>query len=512
MTGSASLNAARRSEELERLTAGEIVDVLVVGGGISGVGVALDAASRGLSVALLERRDLAFGTSRWSSKLIHGGLRYLAHGDFGLAWQSARERAALMGTIAPHLVRPLPFVVPLTPDLPAFQGALVELGARIANSLRLASGTGRVILPPPRRISGAEARRLAPGLRPDGLRGAILYWDGQLEDDARLVIAVARTAAAHGARILTYCAVTEVLSAGACARDELTGETFELRARHVVNATGVWAGDLEPRVHLEPSKGAHVILPAAALGHPRAAVTVPVEGEAGRWVFALPNEDGRVTIGVTDERCENVEREAPSVNPHDVQTLLGAINRAHVRPVQADEVIGRFAGLRPLVAGETGTTADLSRRHVVIEDPDSHALSLVGGKLTTYRAMAQDVVDRIAARAGVNARPCNTARLPLIGAATPDTLRGIAAPARLTRRYGAEAPALLSLATEDLGLLQPIADGIPVLGVELSFAIRHELALTPEDLLDRRTRIGLIAADREAANGPAQELLSAFLD
>lgn len=229
-------------------------------------------------------------------------------------------------------------------------------------------------------------------------------------------------------------------------------------------------------MHLAPSKGAHVILPAAALGHPRAAVTVPVEGEAGRWVFALPNEDGRVTIGVTDERCENVEREAPSVNPHDVQTLLAAINRAHVRPVQATEVIGRFAGLRPLVAGETGTTADLSRRHVVIEDPDSHALSLVRGKLTTYRATAQDVVDRIAARAGVNARPCNTAKLPLIGAATPDTLPGIAAPARLTRRYGAEAPALLTLASEDPGLLQPIADRIPVLGVELSFAIRHELA------------------------------------
>jgi len=173
MTGSASLNAVRRSEELERLATGEVVDVLVVGGGISGVGVALDAASRGLSVALLERRDLAFGTSRWSSKLIHGGLRYLAHGDFGLAWQSARERAALMGTIAPHLVRPLPFVVPLTPDLPAFHGALVELGARIANSLRRAAGTARAILPSPRRISAAEARRLAPGLRPDGLRGAI---------------------------------------------------------------------------------------------------------------------------------------------------------------------------------------------------------------------------------------------------------------------------------------------------------------------------------------------------
>jgi len=486
-----------------------VLDVLVVGGGISGVGVALDAASRGLSVALLERRDLAFGTSRWSSKLIHGGLRYLAHGDFALAWESARERAALIATIAPHLVRPLPFLVPLTADVPAPQGALVELGARIGNVLRLASGTGRGTLPPPRRISATEARRLAPGLRPDGLRGAILYWDGQLEDDARLVIAVARTAAANGARILTRCSVTEIDSDGARARDELSGHTFQARARHVVNATGVWAGDLEPRARLQPSKGAHVIVPAAALGHPRAAVTVPVQGERGRWVFALPTAEERVTIGVTDERCEDTERDAPSVEPRDVEALLGAINRALADPVDASDMIGGFAGLRPLVAGETGTTADLSRRHALIEDPDTGALTLVGGKLTTYRAMAQAVVDRIVARADDGPRPCRTTRLPLVGAAPPQKLRAIRAPERLVRRYGAEAPALIELAGADPRLLEPVADGIPVLGVELSFAVRHELALTIDDLLDRRTRIGLVTADREAATGLAEEILSA---
>jgi len=508
MTSSASLNAARREEELERLAAGEAVDVLVVGGGISGVGVALDAASRGLSVVLLERRDLAFGTSRWSSKLIHGGLRYLAHGDFGLAWESARERGVLMGTIAPHLVRPLPFLVPLTPQLPAPQGALVELGTRIGNTLRVASGTGRRTLPRPRRITAVEAQRLAPALNSDGLRGAILHWDGQLEDDARLVIAVARTAAAHGARIITYCTVTELRSDVAYARDELTGQALELRARHVVNATGVWAGDLEPRVCLEPSKGAHVIMPSALLGHPQAALTVPVSGEKGRWVFAVPTGDSLITIGVTDERYREHERDAPAVNADDVSALLQAINRPLVCKLEARQMIGQFAGLRPLVAGHSGATADLSRRHLVIENPDTGTLTLIGGKLTTYRAMAQDVVDRIVARPSVSARPCRTTKLPLIGAGDPLTLQAIDAPERLVRRYGTEAPILNRMAIQDPQLLQPIADSVPVLGVELVFAIEHELALTLDDLLDRRTRIGLVPADREAASAPAAAIFA----
>jgi len=278
VSGSSSLNSARRAFELERLAAGERVDVLVVGGGISGAGVALDAASRGLSVALLERREVAFGTSRFSSKLIHGGLRYLAHGDFGLAWESARERAALIDRIAPHLVRPLPFLVALTPQVSPLVGATTELGARIGNALRVASGTGRRTLPPPRRVSAVEARRLVPGLGAAGLRGAIVYWDGQVEDDARLVIAVARTAAAHGARILAYCMVTELHEHGVCVCDERSGETFEVRAHHVVNATGVWAGDLEPLARVEPSRGAHVIVSAATLGHPQAALR---EGSLG---------------------------------------------------------------------------------------------------------------------------------------------------------------------------------------------------------------------------------------
>jgi glycerol-3-phosphate dehydrogenase len=199
---SSHLNAVRRVRELDEL-ASSTVDVLVIGGGITGCGIALDAASRGLSVALVEKDDLAFGTSRWSSKLVHGGLRYLATGDVGIAMESARERGILMTRTAPHLVRALPMVVPLSRDVSARDGLLVEAGHRSADLLRLASRTPRATLPRPRRIGIAETTRLLPGVRREGLRGASLNWDGHLEDDARLVVAIARTAAAHGARILT---------------------------------------------------------------------------------------------------------------------------------------------------------------------------------------------------------------------------------------------------------------------------------------------------------------------
>ena len=223
---SASLNEARRAAELERLAGGEVVDVAIVGGGITGAGAALDAASRGLSVALLERRDLAHGTSRWSSKLVHGGLRYLEHGDVGLAWESAVERATLLRTVAPHLVRPVPFLIPLDAAIDRRSAAKIMLGGRIGDGLRAGARTSRRALPPPRRVSALEARRLAPALRTAGLRGGLLSWDCQLEDDARLVVAVARTAAAHGARVLTYAEVTGLRSDGVDAVDGMTGERF----------------------------------------------------------------------------------------------------------------------------------------------------------------------------------------------------------------------------------------------------------------------------------------------
>jgi glycerol-3-phosphate dehydrogenase len=469
-----------RSVEIERLAGGEAVDVVVVGGGVTGAGVALDAASRGLSVALLERRDLAFGTSRWSSKLVHGGLRYLQHGEWGLAWECAVERAALMKWIAPHLARPLPFLIPLED-----RGTKTLVGLRVGDSLRVAARTSRRLLPPPRRVSALEARRLAPALRHD-VRGALLSWDGQLEDDARLVVAVARTAAAHGAQVLTYAEVTGLREDGVEAVDTLTGAGFTVRARHTIVAAGVWT-DALTSVSLSPSRGSHLLVPAARLGEPRAAVNVPVPGEHGRWVFALPRSDGLVAIGLTDVPGEPADEPQPSAA--EEAELLDRASAALDVPLHAGDVCGRYAGLRPLAAGE-GDTADLSRRHLIAED-ESGALAIVGGKLTTYRRMAQDVVDRI------TDRPCRTARLPLIGAAPPAALRSVAAPERLVRRYGTEAPAVTALADGRPELLDEIAPG--VCGAELLWAARHEFATTVSDLVDRRVRAGLVPEWRAAA-------------
>ena len=469
-----------RSTEIERLAGGEAVDVVVVGGGITGAGIALDAASRGLSVALLERRDLAFGTSRWSSKLVHGGLRYLQHGDWGLAWESAVERAALMRWIAPHLVRPLPFLIPLDD-----RAAKTMVGLRIGDGLRRAARTSRRALPPPRKVSALEAHRLAPALRED-LSGALLSWDGQLEDDARLVVAVARTAVAHGARVITYAEVTGLREDGVEAVDTLTGAGIAVRARHTVVAAGVWTGTLSDAVSLRPSRGSHLLVPGSRLGEPRAAVNVPVPGEHGRWVFALPRSDGLVAIGITDVPGEPADEPVPDAA--EEAELLDRASAALATPLGPGDVCGRYAGLRPLAAGD-GVTADLSRRHLIVEDP-SGALAIVGGKLTTYRRMAQDVVDR------VTDRRCRTARLALIGAASPAALRAVAAPERLVRRYGTEAPAVVALADGRPELLEEIVPG--VCGAELLWGERHELALTTSDLVDRRVRAGLVPAWRSA--------------
>jgi glycerol-3-phosphate dehydrogenase len=508
-----SLDAARRARELTALADGEAVDVLVVGGGITGAWVALDAATRGLRVALVERGDLAQGTSRWSSKLVHGGLRYLAQAQFGVAWESARERAVLMGVSAPHLIRALPFLTPLGAAIGPAAGAKLELGLRLGDRLRAAAGTSRHRLPPARRVSAEEARRLAPALSARGLRGALLHWDGQLEDDARLVVAVARTAAAHGARILTYARASELAADGATIHDERSGTSFPLSARHVVNATGVWAGELAAGVALRPSKGAHLLVPAAKLGSPRAAINVPARGDGGsRFVFALPRPDELVLVGLTDQPFEGPIPDAPAVDAADERFLLEAISAALEVPLAPADVVGRYAGLRPLLAGAPDAqSADLSRRHETIERDG--ILTLVGGKLTTARRMAQDAVDRIAARPGVRADACVTRCLPLVGA---EPSRGAPhardLPAPLVRRYGAEAARVAALAAGNPALLEPIAPGVPVCRAELRFAVAHELALTPEDLLDRRTRVGLVPAWRAAALDAAREEAGAALD
>ncbi|MCB0949687.1 MAG: FAD-dependent oxidoreductase, partial [Mycobacterium sp.] len=290
MNGSTALNASRRTSELVALADGATVDLLVIGGGITGAGIALDAVTRGLSVALVEKHDLAFGTSRWSSKLIHGGLRYLATGNVGIARRSAIERGILMSRNAPHLVSAMPQLVPLLPDMSAASRALVRIGFAAGDGLRKLAGTSAATLPRSQRVDAQRAIALAPTVRRDGLDGALLAYDGQLIDDARLVAAVARTAAQHGARILTRVAASNAARTSVTLTDTLTGESVDVSARAVVNATGVWAGEVDDSIRLRPSRGTHLVFDAEAFGNPTAALTVPIPGELNRFVFAMPEQ------------------------------------------------------------------------------------------------------------------------------------------------------------------------------------------------------------------------------
>ncbi|KPM56765.1 glycerol-3-phosphate dehydrogenase [Frankia sp. R43] len=534
----ASLTAERRTRELAELAGGEVVDLLVVGGGVTGVGVALDAASRGLSVALVEAGDLAFGTSRWSSKLVHGGLRYLASGDLRLARESAAEREILMRRTAPHLVHPLPIVLPLTPDVPATSALVTRAGLGFGDLLRRGVRTPSTVLPPPRRLSAVETLGMVPGLREAGLRGGLLYWDGQLVDDARLVVTIARTAAAFGARVLTRVRVLAVrddagtgpdtdtgtgtrTGTGAGVRsggglgpapiavqalDTLTGRHCRLRARAVVNATGVWAPGLAPEIRLRPSRGTHLVLPAAVFGGTPTALSVPIPGERNRYALVLPQGDGRVYVGLTDVPTDEVT-EQPVPDHQEITQLLNVVSGVLATPVDRADLLGVFAGLRPLLDGPDGRTADLSRRHTVHVGPN-RVITVVGGKLTTYRRMAEDAVDAAVAQASLDAGPCRTGRLPLVGAASRRTLASVPAPRRLVARYGTQAPAVLELARHDPRLLEPVTTGVDVTRAELVFAVLHEGALDEGDLLDRRTRIGLVPADRAAALDAARDALS----
>jgi glycerol-3-phosphate dehydrogenase len=510
MTGrtGASLSAPRRQRELAELAAGSTVDLLVVGLGVTGAGVALDAAARGLTVAAVDAHDLAFGTSRWSSKLVHGGLRYLAKGDLRLAYESAAEREILLRRTAPHLVTALPFVYPLTPLVSRSGAALARASFAAADALRAVAGTPSSALPRSRGVAAAEVVRLVPAVRRAGLRGGLVQWDGQLVDDARLVVALARTAAAHGARVLTRCRVEELHGRGASVLDTLTGERHQIRARAVVNATGVWAEELDPAVRLRPSRGTHLVLRAATLGHPSAALVVPVPGERNRFVFALPQRDGLVYAGLTDEPVHGPVSDVPAASPAEIDFLLDVLGASLDTTLTGADVVGVFAGLRPLLAGTTQRTADLSRRHMVRSSAGG-ITTVVGGKLTTYRAMARDAVDAAVTAGGLSAAACRTARLPLVGAGSPGQLARVAAPARLLARYGVEAAAVIAEAADDPALLEPVADGIPVTGAELRWAVRHEGALDESDLLDRRTRVGLVPADRERALPAARAALTA---
>lgn len=504
-----ALNAARRTADLTALADGEPLDVVVIGGGITGAGIALDAASRGLRVALVEKHDLAFGTSRWSSKLAHGGLRYLATGNIGIARRSAIERGILMTRNAPHLVHALPQLVPLLPWMNLAKRAMVRTGFLAGDALRMLAGTPSSTLPRSRWISARRVVELAPTVQTDGLAGGLLAFDGQLIDDARLVTAVARTAAQHGARILTYVAASEATRTSVRLTDTRTGQSFDVSAGAVINAAGVWAGEIDSSLKLRPSRGTHLVFDAAAFANPTAALTVPIPGELNRFVFAMPEQLGRVYLGLTDEDAPGPIPDVPEPSSEEITFLLDTVNTALGNSLQRSDVIGAYAGLRPLIDTGEGRTADVSRDHAVIESP-SGVISVIGGKLTEYRYMAEDVLNRAIRLRALRAAECRTRNLPLIGApANPGTDVAPMArlPESLVARYGVEAPNVIASASCERPA-EPVAEGIDVTRAEFEYAVTHECALDVEDILDRRTRIGLVPRDRQRVVAVAEEFLA----
>jgi glycerol-3-phosphate dehydrogenase len=337
-------------------------------------------------------------------------------------------------------------------------------------------------------------------------RGGVVFWDGQLVDDARLVVAIARTAAAYGARILSGVSVTAV--DGHDVHAVVDGaEVLTVRARVVVNAAGVWAQRLAPGIRLQPSRGSHLVLRGDRLGSPSAALTVPLPGSRSRYVFALPQPDGLVYLGLTDEPVDGPVPDAdPTPDDAEVRQLLDTVNQVLADPLTPADLIGAYAGLRPLVlpasagAGPGGATADLSRKHLL--QWDGSVLTVVGGKLTTYRAMAEETVDAVVARLGRGTHRSLTGRLPLVGAAPRPALERVKASSRLVARYGTEAPVV-----EALGTAAVVAGRLETVG-ELRFAVRNEGARTVADLLDRRTRIGLVPDDRARAVEVAERVLA----
>jgi glycerol-3-phosphate dehydrogenase len=503
--------------------ADEHFDVVVIGAGITGAGVALDASSRGYSVALVEQADFASGTSSRSSKLVHGGLRYLQSFDLGLVREALKERQ-LMVRLAPHLVRPLQFVVP------AFEGVrpdrLTGIGLNMydvmaAPSLRArrqarraAPADGEADWSPARHrlISGDEVAALLPAIAGRHPTGGYLFYDCQT-DDARLVLTVLGEAERFGAICANRLKVTELRSdvgrgAGVTVSDAESGGSFPVWADNVVNATGVWADRIRPEeLHTEaevpqivPSRGTHITVSADDLPL-RAGVIIPV-GD-GRSIFALPWL-GRSLVGTTDN---NYEGEVDHVRPSraDVDYLLAAVNEFFATDLGTTQITGAYAGVRPLVSsGDSRKSVDISRKAELYET-SSGLITITGGKLTTWRRMAKLVVDRIVERDGREA-PCRTQEIPLGAPVHPRQLRradgiGDGSHAMLAGRYGHAAAGVLELAAERPELARPIVHGMPDLLAEAPFSARHEQARTVGDVLLRRTRLGLLAARELAAPG-----------
>ncbi len=492
-----------------RRLADEAFDVLVIGGGVTGAGVALDAASRGLKTALVEKDDFASGTSSKSSKMVHGGLRYLQQREFRLVYENLAERQRLLDN-APHLVSPLPFLIPLF----GRDGAVSKALARsYSSALWLYDLTGGLrIGVGHKRVNRAEALAHLPTLNTDQLVAGFLYFDARA-DDARLTLTLARTAAIeHGAVVANYTNVVRLTNDGraktngAVVRSDPSDESseFEISARVVVNATGVWADDiraLDEGTHprsIRPAKGVHVTVPADRMPCDIAAV-IPVPKDR-RSIFVVPwPETDLVYLGTTDTDYQG-SLDNPECTPDDVDYLLDAANHVTTSNLTRADVTGVWAGLRPLLqppahGGHVSErTSDLSRRHTV-RTSQGGVVSVTGGKLTTYRKMAEDSVDAVVELLGERprSRPCITKSLRLIGATSVprDPVSAIYPHAHLLGRYGTETPAVIAQADGHAELLEPVIEGLPYTGAEVLYAVREEMAQSLEDVLARRTRASI---------------------
>jgi glycerol-3-phosphate dehydrogenase len=511
----------------------EPLDVLVVGGGIVGTGAALDAVSRGLSVGLLEQRDLASGTSSRSSKLVHGGLRYLEMFDFGLVREALEERGLLLTRLAPHLVRPVPFLYPLHRTI---ERPYVGAGLALYDALAMA-GKYEMGVPRHRHLFRKQVARIAPDLRTDRLTGAVRYYDCQV-DDARLVVTIARTAAHHGALVATRTRVTGFLRegprvVGVRATDLESGSELEVRARVVINATGVWTDDVErllggpPSLDVEASKGIHLVVPRDRI---RSECGFIFRTEKS-VLFVIPW--GRHWIIGTTDTAWKLDLAHPAASRTDIDYLLGHVNKLLTVPLDHDDVEGVYAGLRPLLAGKPGrgvgsggegevATTKVSREHTVVS-PVPGLVLIAGGKLTTYRVMARDAID-LAVRYWSGVAPSHTERVPLLGADgfLTRTNQRVALSRRsglevgridhLLGRYGGLVDDLLELISSRPALAEPLPGAEDYLSAEVVYAVTHEAARHLDDVLARRTRISIETFDRgTVAVTAAADLMAAEL-
>nr|WP_202447511.1 glycerol-3-phosphate dehydrogenase/oxidase [Streptomyces sp. SID5468] len=484
------------------------LDVLVVGGGVVGAGTALDSVTRGLSTGLVEARDWASGTSSRSSKLIHGGLRYLEMLDFALVREALKERGLLLQRLAPHLVHPVPFLYPLTRR--GWERLYAGSGVALYDTMAFSSGHGRG-LPHHRHLTRRHALRVAPCLRKDALVGALQYYDGQV-DDARFVTTLVRTAASYGAQTANRARVVGFLRegervVGARVLDAEQGGEYEVRARQVVNATGVWTDETQALVgergqfHVRASKGIHLVVPKDRI-HSTTGLILRTEKSV---LFVIPW--GRHWIVGTTDTDWNLDKAHPAASSADIDYLLEHVNSVLAVPLTRDDVEGVYAGLRPLLAGESEATSQLSREHTVAHAAPGLVV-VAGGKYTTYRVMAKDAVD--AAVHGLDGRvaACCTEDVPLAGAVGYPALWNararlaaraglhVARVEHLLNRYGSLVDEVLELIAADASLGEPLTGAEDYLRAEVVYAASHEGARHLDDVLTRRTRISIETFDR----------------